>query len=413
MHTVYKRGGSYDIAAALNYGHAAGSPKLLKFITDHVRQIHNPQYEGWGSSLTCGSTSGIEIALRIFCNRGDTILMERYTYSGAIEAVALVGAEIQSVDMDAGGLLPESLDAILRSWDYARGPRPKLLYVIPSGQNPTGVTLSLERRQMIYEIAEENDLVILEDDPYYYLQLGVARQNDDGHKHGIFGAEQEARYISNLLPSFLSLDGAGRVVRLDSTSKILAPGLRTGWVTASCHVIQKYVSYQELGVVAVSGASQMMMTSLLCDTWGHRGFSAWLSYLSSEYQFRRDIVLEACDRFLPKHVCDWTPPENGMFLWVRMDWRRHQFFAASAKLFESEASECASLLATLEANIFNKTLARGVQVTKGSMFAADKRPTCSLNFRLTFVAASKCDLYEGVRVFGEVIRDEFDHDTNV
>ena len=182
---------AYDLARALNYSHSAGSQPLLRFATEHMELVHNPPYQNWGTCLSCGSTSALEVALRIFCNRGDTVLTERYTYPGMIEVARLVGVNALGVEMDAEGLLPDHLGRILRTWDKeSRGFRPTVLYTIPSGQNPTGATQSLERKQAIYKVAEEYDLVIIEDDPYYYLQTDLSLGRKVGNA-SISGARHE------------------------------------------------------------------------------------------------------------------------------------------------------------------------------------------------------------------------------
>ncbi|KAK1145367.1 hypothetical protein N8T08_004242 [Aspergillus melleus] len=196
--TIGKHDAGYNLSLALNYGHAAGSPHLVRFVTEHVELVHNPPYADWGTVLTTGSTSALEIALRVFCNRGDTVLMERYTYPGAVEVAGLVGALVQGVDMDSEGLSPDHLREVLRTWDEeARGPRPTVLYTIPSGQNPTGATQSVERRRAIYQIVEEYDLVLIEDDPYYFLRLSDC----SGRLQYDIGAGG--------IPSYLSLDLCG------------------------------------------------------------------------------------------------------------------------------------------------------------------------------------------------------------
>ncbi|PLB45481.1 L-kynurenine/alpha-aminoadipate aminotransferase [Aspergillus steynii IBT 23096] len=388
---IGKHDEGYNLSLALSYGHAAGSPHLVRFVTEHVELVHNPPYADWGTMLSAGSTSALEIALRVFCNRGDTILAERYTYSGAVEVANLVGAQVQGIRMDSEGMCPDHLREVLSSWnEESRGPRPSVLYTIPSGQNPTGATQSVARRRAIYQVAEEFDLVVIEDDPYYFLRLGDCtgqRRND---------SDQDD------IPSYLSLDRAGRVVRLDSASKILAPGLRAGWVTASSLVIDKFLAYHEVSTIAVNGPAQLMLWKLLDDTWGHQGFFSWLDNLSRGYRSRRDTILDACKRYLPKEVCDWVPPEYGMFLWVKLDWKKHPRFKT-----QTEFEDVTQKLVEIEGRIMSCALLNGAQVTKGSLFQCNKDLTDELHFRMTFAAAPEGDLAEGVRIFANAVTDEF------
>jgi aromatic amino acid aminotransferase I len=405
---IVKRGGDFDLATGLNYSHSVGQQPLLRFITEHVEIIHNPPYRDWSVSLTCGSTSAFEIALRIFCNRGDTILTEGYTYPGLLSTALLLGLHTLGVGMDDDGLIPEDLAAILRGWDGSKGQRPSVLYTIPSGQNPTGVTQSLKRKNDICRIAEEFDLVIIEDDPYYFLQI----EHDSDQVQNPLCDRQAASptaavYLSNLPPTFLSLDTSGRVVRLDSTSKILAPGLRGGWITSSLEIIDKFNSYQEVGPVAMAGPTQLMIWSLLDASWGHRGFMTWLASLSVHYRTRLESVLHACSQYLPANICQWSRPRNGMFLWIHLATKEHPIFR-SQEWANLEEPKIRLTIDDIESRIWSKACEEGVQVTKGSLFRATTSPTLALSFRLTYAAAAEMELKEGVKSFANAIRREFE-----
>ncbi|KAL4812583.1 pyridoxal phosphate-dependent transferase [Aspergillus spinulosporus] len=402
-YTVAKRDATYNLSLGMNYGHAAGSPHLLRFITEHIELVHNPPYRDWRTFLSCGATAALEVALRIFCNRGDWILTEQYTYSGTLDSAIVTGARVHGVEMDADGLRPDALERTLVSWDTSKGMKPRVLYTIPTGQNPTGCSQPLERRAAIYAIAVKHDLIIIEDDPYYFLRLGPYNEaSTDAEESTEISPDA---FHSTGVPSYLSLDTSGRVVRLDSTSKILAPGLRAGWVTASSQVIDKFLAYQEVSTIAVSGPSQLILWSLLDQTWGHTGFSSWLVHLSREYRWRRDILLRACEQHLPRDIAEWVPPRYGMFLWIKVNWRRHPVIGNLETEVTSE--EIDSRLQGLEVQIVSDALSRGVLVTKGSLFSWDKKPNSELHFRITFAAAEKADLEEGVKLFGETLRGAF------
>ncbi|OGM51139.1 L-kynurenine/alpha-aminoadipate aminotransferase [Aspergillus bombycis] len=387
---VTKHGSTYNLSNGLNYGPTVGSPSLVRFLTEHVEIMHHPSYADWRVSLTSGSTAALEIAFRIFCNRGDTVLAEQFTYPGAIEGAKLLGLAFEGVEMDVEGLRPAALQRILREWDLSRGPKPRVLYTVPTGQNPTGATQSTERRRAIYGIAEEHDLIIIEDDPYYFLRMGVYPPN------------QESTAKTPHLPSYLSLDRSGRVVRLDSAAKILAPGLRTGWVTASAQIIEKFIAYQEITTVEVNGPSQLMLWSLLDQTWGHQGFSSWLDHISSAYRTRRDALLRACDQYLPRDICAWDTPEYGMFLWLRLNWARHPLLRSKLEAVEGE-----ELLSEVAERINNNAIENGVQVTKGLLFTPNQQPNGELQFRLTFAAAPAEEFERAVKALGDAVRQEF------
>ncbi|KNB20632.1 hypothetical protein FOXG_17604 [Fusarium oxysporum f. sp. lycopersici 4287] len=332
--------------------------------------------DDWECAITCGTTSAMEIAFRLFCNPGDTILMESHTYTGTLSAALAQGLKIQGVAMDELGLVSEDLNHKLENWDSTKGPKPSVLYMIPCGQNPTGSTQSLERRQAIYRVAEAHDLYIFEDDPYYLIQLGK-NSSEDSDK----GLDADD-YLRSLPASYLSLDVSGRVLRMDTTSKVLAPGLRCGWVTASSQVINKFIAYSEVSVASPSGPSQAMIYKLLDQTWGHEGFIRWAMMLSVQYRRRRDILSTACKAHLPSGICSWRVPDVGMFLWINLN-LSYPSLAMNNKDSEWEAYRY------MEDTIFSKAQENGVVVSKGSWFMTNVTEMRGVSFRLTFAAAQE------------------------
>lgn len=297
----------YDLSTALNYGNSMGSPTLLRFLTEHMEIVHNPLYSNWGVCVTCGSTSSIQMAVRLFCNPGETVLVEGFTYPGFLEAAKAFEVNTRGVPVDLDGLCSTSLDLILSLWDTTtQGSKPRLLYMIPSGQNPTGRTLSISRKRAIYQVAEKHDLMIIEDDPYYFINLGSSQSSSSVQKVVANENKSIDDFLSSLDSSFLSIDGTGRVIRLDSTSKILSPGLRAGWVTANVQVIDKFAAYNELDAITASGPSQYMLYQLFEVKWGHRGFFQWLMMLSLQYCQRLEIMNKVLKHGLSSDLCHWS-----------------------------------------------------------------------------------------------------------
>ncbi|EFY95964.2 aminotransferase family protein [Metarhizium robertsii] len=389
--TCSKGEAAFDLSSALNYGEPSGWSQLVAFFRETTGRVHRPPYADWDTTLTCGSTSAVDLVLRMFCNRGDCVLAERFTYPGTLMASRAQGLRTVGIAMDADGLVPEALDAALRGWDAAsRGRKPFVLYTIPSGHNPTGVTQSAARKRAVYQVAERHDLLIVEDDPYFFLRLGRGG-----------GGE-------SLPTSYLSLDTAGRVVRVESTSKILAPGLRCGWLTASRQVVDMFGNFAEVGPSSPAGPSQAMLYKLLVESWGPEGFAGWLDYLSGEYGRRRDVMVAACERHLPREVCAWTAPTHGMFLWVGAALERHPRYQESgARDQDRDADADAELCRAVEDGICARAEANGVLVARGSWCRVGGGADRAF-FRMTFVAtAEAADLERGVAQFGRAVRDEF------
>ena len=315
-HDVVEGKGLYDLEIALNYGLGAGSPQMLRFVTEHVELVHRPPYQDWHCSLTIGNSSALDIAFRLFTKPGQYILMEEFTFSSAIETARPMGLHVVGIKMDGEGLVPAHMDEVLSGWDeqaHGGAKKPHLLYTVPCGQNPTGATAGAERRKEVYAVAQRHDVYILEDDPYYFLQMQPYRPDDDGiERSGV--SPSHGDFLRGLLPSYLRLDTDGRVMRMDSFSKVLAPGLRTGFITASEQIVERVVRHQELSVQNPSGLAQLTLYKLLDEHWGHGGFLDWLVYLRGEYARRRDGMLRICEKYLPGGLVEWRAPAAGMFV---------------------------------------------------------------------------------------------------
>jgi aromatic amino acid aminotransferase I / 2-aminoadipate transaminase len=403
-HDISNGTSQFDLSVSLNYGQSMGPPQLMRWVTEHTEIVHNPKYSDWEICMTIGNTSALEIALRLFCNRGDYILTEEYAFSSAMETARPQGLRLVGMPMDARGVIPDELDTLLSTWDpVARnGAKPFVMYTVPTGQNPTASTQDAERRREIYRVAEKHDLYILEDEPYYFLQMA---DYVSGHIHEVptpFRPTTSTKeFLSSLVPSFLSLDTSGRVLRMDSFSKVLAPGSRTGWVTAPAQIIERFVRHNEVSAQTPSGFSEMALFKLLEENWGHEGFIHWLMYIRAEYTRRRDIMVNACEQYLPDEVASWTPPQAGMFHWVSIDLAKHP------KYYNGMTSQ--EILA-IEEKVFLAGVERGVLLARGSWFRAEqdsKKGSAVMFVRTTFAAASAEQIQEGVKRMGDALRAEF------
>jgi aromatic amino acid aminotransferase I len=384
----------FDIATAFNYGQGAGSAQLLRWMTEHTELVHNPPYEDWRCTMTVGSTSALDMAVRMFTRPGDVILSEEYTFSAFVETARPMGVRICGVPLDAEGLLPSALDHILSTWDVsARGARkPHLLYTVPTGQNPTGATQSAERRRTLYTICQKHDIYILEDEPYYFLQM---QPYTGPNAPSIPPPSSHAEFLASLVPSYLSLDTDGRVLRLDSFSKVIAPGSRIGWITASAQIVERYAKHADLSTQNPAGMSQLIMFKLLDEHWGHAGYLDWLVHIRMQYTRRRDVMLQACAAYLPREVVSWTPPMAGMFHWMSVDFRKHPEYPAKS-------------IEAIEESIFFRNIEHGTMCMRGSWFYADDGEEYdTLFFRATYAASPEDKMDEGIRRFGEAVREEF------
>ncbi|KAJ9648314.1 Aromatic/aminoadipate aminotransferase 1 [Coniosporium tulheliwenetii] len=383
-----------DIATAFNYGQGTGTAQLLRWVTEHTELVHDPPYQDWACTLTVGSTSALDMAFRMFTEKGDYVLSEEYTFATAVETAAPMGVKVAGVKMDAQGLLPDSMDEILTHWDpVSRGARkPTVLYTVPTGQNPTGATQGHARRRAIYAVAQKHDLYILEDEPYYFLQMDPYTGPDAPPAPTPTTHEE---FLKNLVPSLLSMDVDGRVLRMDSFSKVISPGSRVGWITASEPIVRKYYMHADVSTQGPSGMSQLLLFKLLDEGWGHPGYLDWLMHIRAEYTKRRDVILAACETHLPKEVVSWVPPMAGMFHWLQVKYEKHPRYPAKS-------------ITELEDEIFMRNVGNGVLMMKGSWFyASSEERHDTLFFRATFAAAPFDRIQEAIRRFGKTLRESF------
>ncbi|KAF2858755.1 PLP-dependent transferase [Piedraia hortae CBS 480.64] len=377
-----------DVATALQYGQGHGAAPLLRWIVEHTEIIHNPPYQDWSCTMTVGSTSAWDMALRMFARPGQRILTEHFTFPSAAQTAAPMGALMKGVPVDEYGLRADELDELLSNWPEGEGPKPFLLYTVPTGQNPTGSTQTLERRKAVYAVAQKHDLFIVEDEPYYFLQMQPV-----GQENAIPKTHEE--FLDSLVPSYLSLDVDGRVMRMDSFSKVIAPGSRVGWITASEQICQRYMRHADLSTQGPSGASQLLLYKLLDEHWGHSGYLDWLMHIRKEYTGRRGAILNACEQSLPKDYVSWIVPMAGMFLWLRVDATKHPLRALGTEAMEDD--------------IFEKAIGHGTLLIKGSWFLAVPGTGLGkdIHFRATFASAPFNLIEEAIRRFGDAVRDSF------
>jgi len=312
---------------------------------------------------------------RMFLEKGDYVISENYTFATAVETSHPLGCKFVGVDMDTEGMLPDALDELLTTWDaVARAARkPFLLYTVPTGQNPTGATQGTERRRQLYAVAQKHDLAIIEDEPYYFLQMQP--YTGPGQPPAPLPANHK-EFLKSIIPSLLSMDVDGRVIRLDSFSKVLAPGSRCGWVVAPKQVCERIQRHAEVSTQHPAGISQVILHRLLDEEWGHSGYLDWLINLRVEYTQRRDVLMKACDEYLPGDICSWTPPVAGMFHWMHLDVSKHPDFGKRSVL-------------SIEDEVFKTAVAGGVLIAPGSYFLADTEAELQhIFFRTTFAAVA-------------------------
>jgi kynurenine/2-aminoadipate aminotransferase len=294
---------SSSIASATAYVPTLGFEPLRAWISRYMSSEHQYPHskETWDFVISNGSQDLLQRIFDILLDPEDTLLIEQYTYSGALAAMWPVGCALVPVSVDDGGLDPEALEVLLETWDSAKQRFPKAIYIIPVAQNPTGTSLSNSRKKKIYKLAQRFGLVIIEDDPYWNLNF----PNLD---------EDAAR------TSFWSMDVDQRVIRLESLSKLTAVGYRVGWACAPSLFLQKLAFDVEAGPQSGSGVSQLIVHELIKELWTDDSSELWKRYVDrirTAYLSRWRIVENALEKHM-KDLAEWTVPKGGMMVWLKL-----------------------------------------------------------------------------------------------
>jgi len=276
---------------ALQYGATEGYTPLREMIARHTARF-DLEISTDNILITSGSQQALELLGKVFINAGDRIIVESPTYLGALQAWNVFGAEYVTVECDNDGMLPSSLDEALRTG-------PKFIYLLPNFQNPTGITISLERREKIIELADHYGVPIIEDDPYGQLRF------EGEHIPGIGVLDNKFRGNNGSYK--------GNVIYLSTFSKILAPGLRLAWVIAPQEVIKKLAQAKQGADLHTATFNQVVAYEV-----GRGGFiDKHVLKIREVYRERRNVMLDALEEHMPKGV-QWTHPQGGLFLWVTL-----------------------------------------------------------------------------------------------
>ena len=337
-------------AAALQYGPTEGMDDVRRAIVT-VMAAEGMRVEEDDLLVTTGGQQVIDLMCRTFLDPGDVVIAEGPTYPGAVPCFTAFQADVVQIEMDADGMRIDVLEDTLERL-RVDGKRPKFIYTVPSFQNPAGVTMSLERRRELVRIAHEQELVVLEDNPYGLL-----------------------RYEGEPLPTLLSLDGGRYVVYLGTFSKILSAGLRLGWAAAPRPILEKL----NLGKQGADLCSSSLAQHFVAAYFAQRDWRAYLDKLRLLYRRRRDVMLEALEEHLPAEA-SWTRPEGGLFIWAALP----------------DYIDTTDLLA--------RALREHVAFVPGRAAYLDGRGGSEM--RLNFSGVSDDKIREGVRRIGKVVSEQ-------
>lgn len=332
---------------ALQYGITEGYAPLRKLVSERIKRVYNIGTPDDDLIIVTGGQQGIELTCKVMCNEGDTVICENPSFIGALNAFRSLGAKLVGVPLDGDGVNLEALENALKS-----NPNTKLIYTIPTFQNPAGITASLEKRKAMLELAEKYDVLIIEDNPYGDL-----------------------RFTGEDVPTLKSMDKDGRVVYCGSFSKVLSAGMRIGFVCANKEILSKIVVAKQVEDVHTNVLFQMIVARYMeqCDLEAH------IAKIRELYRHKAGLMISALEKYMPKEV-SFTRPEGGIFLWCSLPEN------VSLDEFVKRA---------VEKNVF---------VVPGTAFTADTEEE-SHSFRLNYSMPSDEEIEKGIRILGEISRE--------
>lgn len=336
-----------EAAAALQYGITEGYTPLREAVAARLQSKFCIGRDFDSTIIVTGGQQGIDLTCRVLCNPGDVVICENPSFIGALNAFRSNGAKLVGIDMEEDGLNVDKLEEALRTY-----PNVRMLYLIPTFQNPSGTCMSLEKRRQVYELARRYNTIILEDNPY-----------------------GELRFSGEELPTLKSMDDDGIVVYCSSFSKILSAGMRVGFLCAPEAIMQKIVVAKQCSDVHTNLFFQMLCYRYMteCDMDAH------VASIRELYRRKCALMLSELDKSMPDDV-KYTRPEGGLFLWATLP------NSVPLQAFVSRLIE------------------KKVAVVPGVAFNCDEEAASS-SFRMNYSTPSDEEIIKGVEILSEAAKE--------
>lgn len=332
-------------ALALQYGTTDGHPAMKECAVSRAKKV-NSYHDTDSVIIMTGANQGIDLTAKALLNKGDKVIVESPSFIGSLNAFRTYECELIGVDVEADGMSMEALEDTLKNNDGV-----KMIYTIPTFQNPTGVTMPLEKRRKMLELAAKYNVLILEDNPYGDL-----------------------RFSGTEVPTLKSLDSEGRVIYAGSFSKILSPGMRLGYIVADGAICEKIEILKQ-----VNDVHTPVLTQLMCAEFMKRyDIDEYIEKNRKLYGEKCRIMLETMERCFPQGKVEWTVPEGGIFLWCT----------------------CPGIEDVTP--IVDRCLEEMVAIVPGSNFAVDMSAP-SNRFRLNYSSAAPDKIVTAIERLGKVL----------
>ncbi len=335
-----------DPITALQYGVTEGYAPLRDLVKQRLKRVYNIGTPDDETIIVTGGQQGIELTCKVMCNEGDVVISENPSFIGALNSFRSLGAKLVGVPLKDDGMDIAALENALKS-----NPKTKLIYTIPSFQNPAGITSTLENRKAVYELARKYDVLIIEDNPYGDL-----------------------RFAGEDVPTYKSFDTDGRVVYCGSFSKILSAGIRIGTLTANKELVSKIVVAKQVEDVHTNVFFQMVCAKYMSeyDLEGH------IEKIRKLYMHKAGLMIAALEKYMPADV-KFTRPDGGIFLWCSLP---------EGYSLDEFVKRCS------DKNVF---------VVPGTAFLPDESEV-TRSFRLNYSMPSDEEIDRGIKLLAEVVQ---------
>lgn len=346
-----------ELTTASQYGPSDANSSLKKELQGWQKFKDDVDLKDDQIVVLNGCQEGLFIMAYLFANHDDRIILSEPIYPGTLSAFRSFTNNFVPVPLDSQGMQTDILEEKLETIEMTGEQLPKFIYTIPNGHNPGGVALAMERRKHMLEIANRYDLLVLEDDPYQLVKLDDKPQ----------------------LPTLQSLDSEGRVIRLDSFSKIFAPGLRVGFVSGPSKIMRQFVLFKQSANLHTSTFIQVILLRYLQSA-GYKTFRELIRKNCESYRINRDAMVAAAEKYLPSSV-KFNVPGEGMFIWFELPEN-----CDSRRMIEEQSEKLKVLL------------------VPGDAFSSQNG--CKNYMRASFSLVSPEQIDEGMKRFGEMVQNE-------
>lgn len=332
---------------ALQYNVTEGYPPLRETISSYMKSHHNAGRDFDDLLITSGAQQVMDLTTKSLCNAGDVVICEAPSFIGSLNSFRSYQVRLRGVPMESDGIDLAGLERALKE-----EPSAKFIYTIPNFQNPSGITMSAEKRLGVYRLAKQYGVLILEDNPYGDL-----------------------RFAGKEIPPIKALDEDGLVIYAGSFSKVISPGMRVGYTIAPKPIIQKMVVCKQGEDVHTNIWSQLICQEFLTKY----NFDAHLDRIRGVYRKKADLLMKLVQRHLAPDIT-WEPIEGGLFLWCRLP-------------------DDVDMM-----DYCRKAMERKVCIVPGNTFLVDETQPCQ-SFRVNYSAPTDEQLTEGIEILGQLVRE--------